>query len=266
MRSKLALTMMVLLIFILTMPALQAMQIRQAEIPKDWAYITGKVMYNGKYQDGVSVSIPGGSSDTTKDGGNYKIYAYPRFAVSVTASYKGTSMTRSVEVEGESSTTIYNFNLTTNEKPTEIPTPAPQTIVMIGSIKYDGNPLGGALVNISPGKNVRTDSSGQYMAVVLGGQNLTISVETAKGSVSKNVTSPTEGTSFVVDLNYTSPTPTVTITVTPQTSSSTGNVSSISTGNVTPTAASVPAGNESLIILSTAGLLAAIGLSRLRKE
>ncbi len=269
MRSKLALTMVVLILFILTMPVFHAMQMQQAETPKDMAYVTGRVTYNGNYQDGVSLSIPGGSSDKTKDGGYYKLAAFPNLVVSITASYKGVSKTRSVEAEGEGSIVTYNFDLTSSEyqsgTPTVTPTPVPQTIVMIGTIRYDGNPLTGALVNISPVKEVRTDSSGQYMVVVPEGQNLTISVETAKGSISKNVTSPTEGTSFVVDLNYTSPAPTVTVTVTPVVPSDTISVSPVPTGNGTPTPASVPAGNESLAILSVIGFMAIIGLLRQRK-
>ncbi|WP_424356842.1 hypothetical protein [Methanocella sp. MCL-LM] len=232
----------------------------QAPIPNDWAYVSGIVTYNGKPQDGVSVVIPGGtmegSSFTTRDGGYYKVSAYPGLAVSIKVSYRGASMTRSVETGGESSNTTYNFDLTAVEAPvTATPVTVPDTIVLVGSVKHDNSPLPGVFVNISPVTRAKTDMSGQFMANVPTGENLTVSVETPAGIISKNVTSPTEGTSFAVDLTSFSPSPTVEVTPTPAAPTSLP---------ATPTAA--PAGSESVILLSAAGILAAIGLLCLRKE
>ncbi|WP_148266471.1 hypothetical protein [Methanocella arvoryzae] len=218
--------------------------------------MSGIVTYNGKPQDGVLVTVPGGtmegSSFTTRDGGYYKVSAYPGLVVSIKVSYKGASMTRSVETGGEGSNTTYNFDLTGVEPSVSAtPVTVPETIVLVGSVKHDGSPVQGVFVNISPVTRVKTDMSGQFMATVPSGVNLTISAETPAGLVSKNVTSPVEGTSFAVDLISTSPEPTVTVTPTPIAPTSLP---------ATPTAA--PAGGEVLLILSVISLLAAACLFR----
>lgn len=237
------------------MPVSQAMQMAQAPIPGDWAYLSGRVTYNGDYQDGVSVSLPGGSSDITKDGGYYKLSAYPNIAVSVSVSYKGATLTRAVETGGESSNTTYNFDLVAVATPTVVvsptPTPVPENVCLAGTVTYDNSPLPGVFVQIWPYTKVKTDMSGKYMATVPFGQNLSISVETPAGVTTKNVTSPVGEADMVVDFNVAKAAATVTpIPITP-----------------TPVpAVSAPAGNETITVLSVAGLLAAIGLFRLRKE
>lgn len=252
MRWKLSSFILVLLTIAIVLPEAHAMQMAAAPVPSDWAYITGTVTYDGKPQDGVSVAIPGGNSYTTKDGGYYKIYAYPRISVTVTASYKGASMTRNVEVGGEGSLTEYNFSLTSvpvTGSPTPTAPPAPQTTAMTGTVKCDGNPVRGALVTIPGVSSVRTDSYGQYMAVVPAGQNMTVSVMTDAGTVSRTVISPVNGTSFEVDLEAFSPTATPQATATPL---------APTTQPATPTPA--PAGSELLVVLTLVGLVAAIGL------
>ena len=254
--SKYRLIFITFLIFILLTPSAMALQMAEAPIPGDWAYVSGIVTYNGKPQDGVLVTIPGGtmegSSFTTRDGGYYKVSAYPGLAVSIKVSHRGASMTRSVETGGESSNTTYNFDLTAVEPSVSVtPVTVPETIVLVGSVKHDGSPVQGVFVNVSPVTRVKTDMSGQFMATVTLAINLTISAETPAGLVSKTVTSPAEGTSFAVDLTSTSPEPTATVTPTPMAPTSLP---------ATPTAA--PAGSEVLIVLSAISLLAAAGLSR----
>jgi hypothetical protein len=258
MRWKISSILVALIILLLTVPTTQAMQMA-APVPSDWAYVSGIVTFNGEPKDGVYVRIPGGSQEgstfTTRDGGYYKISTYPRLVTSIEVSYHGFTMTRSVETGGEGSNTTFNFDLTGVEATVAVtPTPLPQTVVLTGTVMYDHKPLGGASVNVSPITVVKTDSTGHYMTVVPTGQNLTITAITDGGSVSKNVTSPTEGTSFTVDLTAYAP------SVTPQVTANTGPT-------VTPIPLPPASGNsESVVILSAIGLLAAIGLIRLRKE
>ncbi|CAJ38063.1 carboxypeptidase-like regulatory domain-containing protein [Methanocella arvoryzae] len=268
MRFKSKLTVILLVSLLLTailVPAIAAAQ--------STSTITGRVTYQGNYMDGVKVELVGGSSDTTKDGGYYTLSVVPNIAVTVRASYGTDSQTKTVMAGEAGSTVTQNFDLAPLSTASPISQAlGPNTVTIVGQVKYDGNPLSGVDVNVSPVTVVTTDNSGQYQAGVPGNLNVTVSVVTAAGSDSKSVVTPASGT-MVVNLNVSAtgaatptaePTPTPEATATPvPTATETITATPAPTATAVPaTPTAAPAGSELTIALAAIGILAAIGLFR----
>jgi hypothetical protein len=274
MRAKSNLIIVLLVSVILTVIILTSTASAQAGTT---ANITGRVTYQGNYQDGATVELVGGSSTTTANGGYYTLSAIPNIAVSVKASFSGHSETKTVMVGESGSTMTQNFDIA------PLPTATPESTnlgpivaTIVGLVKYDGTPLSGITVNVSPVTTTVTDNTGHYQAGVPGGINVTVSVVTAVGSDSKTIMTPSSG-NVVVNLNVsTTPaaTPTPAATATPEaTATATITATPVITPATTPTATAVPAtptaapaGTESGIALAAIGLLAAVGMTMLRRE
>lgn len=281
-RSNLLIALLVLLI--LALPAFQTLAVAQTSSK---ATISGRVTFNGNYLDGVTVTLVGGNSVNTSNGGYYNFSVVPNIAVTITASYGGYSQTKVITASDAGTTVTQNFDLAPLATPTIVATSlGPNTASVIGLVKYNGVPLTGITVNVSPVTTVTTDMTGHYHADVPGGINVTISVLTAGGSDTKTIVTPDSG-DIVVNLNInetgqpaatatpvatptSAPTITATTNATVMPVSATANVTPTATATVissapTPTATPKPAGSESLVILSALGLIVAIGLIRRKK-
>ncbi|WP_424356843.1 hypothetical protein [Methanocella sp. MCL-LM] len=268
-KSKLMIILLVsLIVTAIVLPAITSAQTSST--------ITGRVTYQGTYMDGVKVELVGGASDTTKNGGYYNLSVVPNIAVSVRASFANASETKTVMAGEAGSTVTQNFDLA----PLPTATPAsqalgPNTATIVGLVKYQGSPLAGVEVNVSPVTKVTTTNTGHYSANVPGNLNVTVSVVTAAGSDSKAIVTPASGT-IVVDLNITeagavTATPVATATATAiATITATPGATPVSTPTATaipatPTPTAAPAGSEFAVALAAVGILAAIGLIKIRK-
>lgn len=280
MHTKPKLTIALLLVLLLTATAFQAIAYAQTS---SMATLTGRVMYNGSYQDNATVTLVGGSSDTTKNGGYYNLSVVPSIAVTMKASYMDQSQTKTVDAGEAGSSTTVNFDLATPPTPTPVTVVlGPRTVTLLGTVKYKGDPLMGILVNISPVTTVNTDATGHYQAMVPAGLNVTVSAVTAVGSATKTIITPAAGENVVVDLTLDGAgagTATATAAATPAATAGTAanitatpvstavTASAVPTGTpVPPTPTAAPAGSESLVIISVFSILAVIVLCMLKKE
>jgi len=275
MRVKSSLTIFLLVSLILAVIVLPSMVSAQSS---STATITGRVTYQGNEQDGATVTIVGGSSDTTKNGGYYNLSVVPNIAVVVTASFAGASVTKTVTAGDAGSAVTQNFDLA--PLPTATPVSqslGPNTATIVGTVRYNGNPLSGMPVNISPVTTVITDNAGIYRADVPGNLNVTVSVVTGIGSASQTVVTPATG-NMVVNLNVTeggaatatpvltaTPSATTTAVISATPASTPTSVPTVSPTAIPATPTAAPAGSESLLILAIAGLAAAVGLIGLRR-
>ena len=276
MRTKPNLTIVLLVALLLTVTTLQALVYAQQS---STATLTGRVSYNGSYQDNATVALVGGSSDITKNGGYYNLSVVPNIAVTMKASYGDQSQTKTIDAGAAGSSTTVDFALAV--VPTQTPATVvlgPKTVTLLGTVKYKGDPLMGIPVNVSPVTTVNTDSTGHYQAMVPAGLSVNVSAVTAVGSASKSIITPAAGENVVVDLTLDGA---VAATVTATTVATAGAAENITATPVsTPVTASplatvtaapatptpTPAGSESLVIISIFSILAVIMLTILKKE
>lgn len=164
--------------------------------------ITGRVTFNGTYQDDVTVSVSGANSDITKNGGYYNITSVPaNIAVFVTASYMGHSQKKALTTGEPGSYSTLNFELNIPPTPTPLVlTPGENPARLTGTVKYKGDTLVGAPINVSPFSIVYTDANGRYTIPVPPDTNLTVSIEISGGSASKDIVTPGSGKTMIVDL------------------------------------------------------------------
>ncbi|HMK45133.1 MAG TPA: hypothetical protein VK436_00760 [Methanocella sp.] len=244
-------------------------------------------MYNNTYQDGVIVSISGGGSDTTKNGGYYNLSITPNIGVLVSASYNESTQSKSTTAGAAGSSTTLDFDL----KAPEAATPSPGSSgaynsMIVGVVMYNNQPVVGIMVDASPYGTTTTDSTGHYRINVPSGKNLTISTGMAGGSDSKSIVTPANGGGMAVILNISAagaspaatavPTDSVAKPTANATNTSATNLSAtvtpvtttptVSTNGTSANVTSTAAGSESLVIWTTIGLLSSILLIRRRKE
>jgi len=288
MHTKPNVTIVLLVALLLTMTAFNVVAYAQQS---SMATLTGRVTYNGSYQDNATVALVGGGSDTTKNGGYYTLNVVPNIAVTMKASYGDQVQTKTIDAGIAGSVTTVNFDLAV--PPTQTPATVvlgPKTVTLLGTVKYRGDPLMGIPVNVSPVTTVNTDSAGHYQAMVPAGLYVTISAVTAVGSATKIIMTPAAGENVVVDLTLDESgagagagagagiaTPTsvatpeattddaVNITATPVSTPVIVSPEPTVT-SVPPTPTAAPAGSESLAIISVFSMMAVIVLTKLKKE
>lgn len=290
MHTKPNVTIVLLVAFLLTVTAFNVVAYAQQS---SMATLTGRVTYNGSYQDNATVALVGGGSDTTKNGGYYTLNVVPNIAVTMKASYGDQVQTKTIDAGIAGSSTTVNFDLAV--PPAQTPATVvlgPKTVTLLGTVKYRGDPLMGIPVNVSPVTTVNTDSAGHYQAMVPAGLYVTVSAITAVGSATKIIMTPAAGENVVVDLTLDEAgvgagagagagagIATPTITATPEaTTDATANITAtpVSTPvivspeptvtSVPPTPTAAPAGSESLAIISVFSMMAVIVLTKQKKE
>ncbi len=284
MHTKPNVTIVLLVALLLTVTAFNVIAYAQQS---SMATLTGRVTYNGSYQDNATVALVGGGSDTTKNGGYYTLNVVPNIAVTMKASYGDQVQTKTIDAGIEGSATTVNFDLAV--PPTQTPATVvlgPKTVTLLGTVKYRGDPLMGIPVNVSPVTTVNTDSAGHYQAMVPAGLYVTVSAVTAVGSATKIIMTPAVGENVVVDLTLDEAGAGAGAGIATPTSAATPEATTDATANITatpvstpvivspeptvtsvpPTPTAAPAGSESLAIISVFSMMAVIVLTKLKKE